>query len=119
MSAANSFAAPLLSVVLLVLLLAAPLAAEEEEEEEEEEESEGRGLERGIMSSDSWPNDMTMQSELSTAALVSRSGLSKLAGSAMSRNSCARDGPYSGGFVRSMRGRCKSFNYTKKRATGM
>ena len=60
------------------------------------------------MSRDSWPNDMTMQSELSTAALVSRSGLSKLAGSAMPRNSCARDGPYVAVFLCSMRGRCKS-----------
>ena len=109
----TSIAAPLMPVVVvgvvLLLLLAAPLAAEEEEEEEEkEEESERRGVERGITSSDSWPNDMTMQSEQSTAALVSRSGLSKLTASGTPRNSHARDGPYAGGLLWLMTGRCKS-----------
>ena len=46
----------------------------EDEEEEEEEESDWRGWERGIISSESWPNDMTMPSAQSTAACCALCG---------------------------------------------
>ena len=82
---------------------------DEDEEEEEEEESGRRGWERGIISSESWSNDMTMPSAQSTAALASRSGLSVLAGSATPRKSSARDGPYVAVLLCFMWGRCKSF----------
>ena len=81
---------------------------DEDEEEEEEEESGRRGWERGIISSESWPNDMAIPSAQSTAALASRSGLFELADSATPRNSHARDGPCVGGLLCFMRGRCRS-----------
>ena len=74
----------------------------EDEEEEEEEGSDLRGWERGIISSESWPNDITMPSAQSTAALATRPGLSKPA----PRYSYARGGPCVNGFLCSMRGRC-------------
>jgi len=75
---------------------------DKEEEDGGGEESDRRGWERGIISSESWPNDIIMPSRMSTAALASRSGLSKLADSAASRNSHARDGPCVSGFLCSM-----------------
>ena len=47
---------------------------DEDEEEEEEEESGRRGWERGIIGSESWPNDMTMPSAQSTAACCALCG---------------------------------------------